>query len=211
LTEPPPLISFRLPRGRHRLPRELVAENQRWRLLAAASEVLAANGYARTTSAEIAKRAGVSRSTFYQQFPNVEACLLAAHETAAASVLEVISACREGEDAGERLDRAIGDALDFLSREPSLAKLLGTEVSAGVPAIATARDQLVDRLTEKLRAGRAARGVAGDAESGVECRLVGGAVAIVAEAIDAGEAERLPELSAELSRLLGAPYASLSL
>jgi AcrR family transcriptional regulator len=207
LTEPPPLNTFRLPRGKHGLSREVVVENQRWRLLAAAGEVLAANGYATTTSARIADRAGVSHTTFYEQFANLDSCLLAAHETAAASVLEVISSCREGEEVSERLDRAVEGVLEFLSREPSLAKLLGAEISAGVPAVAMSRDLLVRRLAEKLRTGRMARGVAGDAESGIECRLVGGAVAIVAEAIDARGAERLPELGTELRRLLAAPYA----
>ncbi len=208
MTESPPLNAFRLPRGKHGLSRELVAENQRWRLLAAAGEVLAANGYTKTTSARIADRAGVSHSTFYEQFPNVDSCLLAAHQTAADCVLEVVSTCREGEDVGERLDRAVEDVLKFLSREPSLAKLLGAEISAGVPEVAMSRDLLVSRLAEKLRTGRMARGVAGDAASGIECHLVGGAVAVVAEAIDAREADRLPEISAELGRLLAVPYAS---
>jgi len=185
-----------------------VAENQRWRLLAAAGEVLAANGYGKTTSHRIADKAGVSHTTFYEQFANVDCCLLAAHETAAASVLEVVPSCRESEDVGECMDRAIGDILDLLAREPSLAKLLGAEISAGVPAVAMSRGLLVRSLAEKLRAGRAARGVAGDAASGIECRLVEGAVALVAEAIDAREAERLPEISAELGLLLTAPYAS---
>jgi AcrR family transcriptional regulator len=206
LTQQPPLRSFRLPRGKHSLPRELVAENQRLRLIAAAGEVLAANGYAKTTSARIASRAGVSHSTFYQQFPNLECCLLAAHETASGCVLEVVSNCQEVIDADARLDRAIEDALNFLARDPSLAKLLGAEVAAGVPAIARSRDLLVERLAEKLRTGRMERGVADDAASGIVGRLVGGAVAIVAEAIDAGEAERLPDLSAELGRLLAASY-----
>ncbi len=185
-----------------------MAENQRWRLLAAAGEVLAENGYAKTTSHRIAERAGVSHSTFYEQFADVDACLLAAHEAAAACVLEIVSNCREGEPIGGLLDRAVEDVLDFLAREPSLAKLLGTEITAGVPAVAMSRDLLVRRLADKLRTGRVTRGVAGDAASGIECRLVEGAVAIVAEAIDAREAERLPELSTELGRLLAAPYPS---
>lgn len=208
MTEPPPLKAFRLPPGKHGLSRKQVVENQRWRLLAAAGEVLATNGYAKTTSHRIADRAGVSHSTFYEQFANVDSCLLAAHETAAACVLEVASSCRASVEAGERLDHAVEAVLDFLAREPSLAKLLGAEISAGVPAVASSRDLLVRRLAEKLRTGRAARGVAGDVGSGVECRLVEGAVAIVAEAIDARGAARLPELSAELGRLLTAPYAS---
>jgi hypothetical protein len=45
--------AYRLPSGRHHIPPELVAENQRWRLLGAAAEVLAERGYAHTKTADI--------------------------------------------------------------------------------------------------------------------------------------------------------------
>jgi AcrR family transcriptional regulator len=178
-----------------------VAANQRWRLLAAAGEVLAERGYARTTSAAIADRARVSRSTFYAQFEDVEDCLVAAHQMAVECVLELATTSCPGEDGGRdptapadeghavALPAAVEGILEFLTREPAFAKLLGAEVAAGVPAIAAARD----RLTATL---------AGMAPGEIRPTLIGGAVALVAERIDAGDPARLRELGPQLSQLL---------
>jgi AcrR family transcriptional regulator len=207
----PPLSSFRLPRGRHGLPAELVAESQRWRLLAAAGEVLETKGYTSTTSADIADRAGVSRTTFYEQFENVEACLIAAHETVADGIVDIVSECTEAGDDTAKVGAAIEGALQFLASEPSMAKLLGAEVVAGVPAISAARDRLADRLAGMLRGGRAAPGVAGgDRVGSIDSRLVAGALAVVAERIDSGDAGRLPELGSELTELISTQYAGLT-
>jgi AcrR family transcriptional regulator len=196
----PPLSAFRLPRGRHRLPPELVAETQRWRLLAAAGDVLAERGYARTTSAAVADRAGVSRGTFYAQFENVDACLLDAHRVAAGCVLEVAAgACRElrrgsGGAAGsvaeaEAVPAAVEAILEFLGGEPGLAKLLGAEAAAGVGTIAAARDNLAMELARM-------------APGGLHPILVSGAVALVSQHLDAGDSASFRELGPQLAQLL---------
>lgn len=58
----------RLPRGRHGLPREAVAESQRGRIQAAMIDVVAARGYADTRVVDVIGAAGVSRKTFYELF-----------------------------------------------------------------------------------------------------------------------------------------------
>ena len=68
-----------LPRGPHKLPREIVTDHQRWRLLTAAAQVLAEHGYAELTVEHIIREAGVSRTTFYEHFKNKRDCILAAH------------------------------------------------------------------------------------------------------------------------------------
>ena len=73
---------WRPPRGRHRLPPEVVARSQRERLLEAAVRVVAAKGYAATTVGDLTKEAGVSRTTFYELFEDKEACFLAAYDNA---------------------------------------------------------------------------------------------------------------------------------
>src|SRR6185437_1927670 len=52
----PPELA-RLPPGRHGLPREFVAHNQRERLIAGLAEAVAENGYASTTIAHITRHA----------------------------------------------------------------------------------------------------------------------------------------------------------
>ncbi len=183
----PPLSAFQLPRGRHGLLPEQVAESQRWRLLGAAAEVLAERGYARTKASDIAAQAGVSRGTFYKHFENFHACLLAAYEMTADCVCDLADAAREAEGEWEaRLRAALGEVLLFLAEEPALAHLLSPEVAAGVPEIAAARARLVGRLVEV----------------GVERRPLEGALALVSERVAAGETSSLPELAPQLADLL---------
>ena len=68
----------RLPRGRHGIPQALVTENQRDRLLDAATEIFSDQGYAALAVANVIQQAGVSRGTFYEIFDNKFDCLLAA-------------------------------------------------------------------------------------------------------------------------------------
>lgn len=183
----PPLSAFQLPRGRHGIPPEQVADSQRWRLLGAAAEVLAERGYARTKASDIAAQAGVSRGTFYKHFDNLHACLLAAYEMTADCVCDLADAAREGEGDWEaRLRTALGEVLSFLAGEPALAHLLGPELAAGVPEIAAARERLVGRLVEV----------------GLERRPLEGALALVSERVAAKETDRLSDLAPQLTELL---------
>ncbi len=64
--------SRRLPTGSHGIPPALVAQNQRERIIAATAEVSSERGYCGTTVREVVTRAGVSSSTFYQHFSDLE-------------------------------------------------------------------------------------------------------------------------------------------
>jgi len=94
----PPELA-RLPKGRHGLPREFVARNQRERLIAGLAEAIAEHGYARTTIAHIARHAAVSRRTFYEHFRDKDECFSAAYETVMTELRERIDQGFEG--AGE--------------------------------------------------------------------------------------------------------------
>lgn len=210
-TDKPTFASYRLPRGRHRIPPELIAENQRWRLLGAAAEVLAERGYAQITTADIAGRAGVSRSTFYEHFDGLDACLLAAYEMAADCLCEIVTGACEGGRGLERsvrLRAATKAALDFLAAEPALANLLGSAVPAGDPALHAARERLLNRLAWPLRSARELRGAgAPDLPPDTERRLLAAARGLIGDRLAAGEAARLPELAPELAELLAVPFA----
>ena len=200
---------FRLPPGRHGISQEQVAENQRWRLLGAAAEVLAEHGHVNTTSTRVSKAAGVSPATFYQHFENIGDCLLAAYEAASDSLWEIASeACGQERIVWlHRLGVAVASILRFLAVEPATAHLLGAEAAAGEPAVAGARRASIDRLAGLLAGGRALRGAdAPELPEGTERHLVAGAYAICSERIAAGDVERLPELAPALTEMLSAPY-----
>jgi AcrR family transcriptional regulator len=152
------LSAYKLPRGRHGLERAEVRLSQRWRLLAAAGELLAEEGYVPMTTAGVARRAAVSSSTFYEHFDNLDGCLAAAHENAVAAVLGRIDEACDGDDVlGQRGD-AMAAMLALLYGEPAFAALLGSEPAAAVAAIASMRERLIAHLAGRLLADERRRG-----------------------------------------------------
>lgn len=80
MTRQVPLPEGRLPKGPHGLSREQVQASQRQRILDAVMDVVGEHGYAATTVAHITSAAGVSRTTFYEQFRGKQDAFLAAYD-----------------------------------------------------------------------------------------------------------------------------------
>src|SRR6266446_10360689 len=90
-----------LPSGYTGLPRELVEASQRQRLLHGVTVTVAEKGFGTVTVAEITARAGVSKRTFYEHFPDKLACFLAAHELGCQAMLDAATnASRDALHAG---------------------------------------------------------------------------------------------------------------
>lgn len=206
--EPPPL---RLPPGRHGIPADLVRAHQRLRLLEAAADALAEQGYGRLTAARVTELAGVSSRTFYQHFEDLWACLLAAYETEAGHLCEEIEAAcavlikeRGPIAAADRRGRGragIAAGLGFLAAKPDVARLLSAEPPPQIAALSAARRDLVERLGALLRSVLADPAGATPLP-GLERRLVGAALALISTRAASGDPQRLRELEAELSELL---------
>jgi AcrR family transcriptional regulator len=149
----PPLD--RLPSGRHRLSRETVQQSQRGRLLFAIAQVVAEKGYAATTVADIVERASVSRSTFYEQFPDKEACFLAAFHFGAEFVLERMLAARtQIEDCHDWRAHVHSDVttyLDVLASEPAFACAVHVEILAAGPAALERRAAVFSLFTDRTQ------------------------------------------------------------
>lgn len=190
---------YRLRPGRHRVPPEEVAANQRLRLLAAAGEVLSERGYRRTTAALIARRAAVSASTFYDHFENLDACLLAAFTTAARGLREIVTGpCERG--AVPSLRSSIDAGLEFVTSEPALVALLGPELPAAIDAIAAARVKLVRQLAEGWASAAGPSLVVSPRAGGHH--LVAAALAVLGESPALDRPEKSSRLAAELAAIL---------
>jgi AcrR family transcriptional regulator len=114
-----------LPRGRHKLPPEVVASNQHERLIAATAHCLAERGYAATSVQHIIAEAGVSRATFYAYFENKRDCVIAAHEIAFQRLTaRIFRACAGQREWPLKVKAAIADSLAFMSEDPERARLL---------------------------------------------------------------------------------------
>ena len=142
----------RLPSGRHHLTREAVEASQRGRLLVAMAETVAIKGYVATTVADVVERAGVSRRTFYEQFPDKEACFLAAYDTGVEVMLGRIRdavAPLAADDWRGRARTGLQTYLDVLADEPGFAWCFHVEVLSAGPA-ALARRTAVHTLFSGL-------------------------------------------------------------
>ncbi|MDQ8045537.1 MAG: TetR/AcrR family transcriptional regulator [Solirubrobacteraceae bacterium] len=132
-----PDAPVRLPRGRHNLSREEVAESQRERLLEATVEVVGSEGYAATTVSKILRLAGVSRETFYENFANKTDALNAAHRSESDALRDQILDAQRALPADaaplERIDSAVGCYLDRLSAHRQRARALLVEILAAGP------------------------------------------------------------------------------
>jgi len=194
----------RLPPGRHGLPREFVAENQRERLLNGVVEAVAAHGYNETTIALIAEAAKISRRTFYEHFEGKEECFLAAYEMIDAHVRTAVQAAGDPEGPWPELVRArLSALLEVLSRDAAVARCYLTEpLAAGGDLAARYRDSM-QLLAEAIRPQRS------PADIDVEVRdqvLMGGVTILIARCLKAGGAARLGDLLPDLTELVLAPY-----
>src|SRR4051794_27068145 len=104
--------------------RAAVAASQRDRLLRAMADAAAEKGYANTVVADVVARAGVSRKTFYEQFPGGKAeCFLASYDAGISGLIDLL-----GEHVGgtrpvrEEIDTMLGAYLGALAAEPAWAK-----------------------------------------------------------------------------------------
>jgi AcrR family transcriptional regulator len=148
-----------LPKGRHGLSREEVESSQRLRILLGMAEAMRDQGFVDTTVADVIKRAGVSRESFYRLFASKGECFAAAFDQAAEILLQRLAAAGGGaprDRGGPRPDRmavaerAITTYLDALAAEPAWARLFIVEVHAAGPEALRRRFALQDRFVDAL-------------------------------------------------------------
>lgn len=103
------------------------------------AQVVAQRGYAAATVSQVVERAGVSRRTFYEQFPDKEACFLAAYDVGVEVLRGHIRAAVEPLSPGDwrgRVRAGIVTYLSVLSEEPAFAWSFTVEVlGAGTAAL----------------------------------------------------------------------------
>jgi AcrR family transcriptional regulator len=191
------VVGRRLPPGSHGIPADVVARNQRERLIAAMAEVCAERGYAETSVERVAKRAGVSSVTFYKQFAGKEDCLLAAHRQLLGRLLEEVDRVGEeegdpglGEESATKVQTIIRTALALFAGDPPSARLLTVEILAVGPEGAKRHDAMVEAFAERL---------------GTDWVRAAGMLALVGKRVVAGEADRLPEHEDELVATVSSP------
>jgi len=175
---------------------ELVAQNQRERLLAATVVAVAERGYEQTPVAELLKLSGISRTTFYQHFPGgKEECFLAAADAAMATGLhEVQGACEAEGGWDERVARAFDALALAIVDQPAAARVALVDVySAGPAGLARADEGLSSfawLLTNALGQSPERAAVPPAIVSGI----AGGIRGVLDSRVGSGQAATLPDL-----------------
>lgn len=197
----------RLPHGRHGLPPEFVAENQRSRLLVSLVQAIAEHGYNETTITRVIEGAGVTSRTFYKYFESIEDAYLAAFEAAsellAASLAEAWAAAEEWP---ARVRAAIAALLEFFAASPELATLCLVEPFVAGPTIARRYQEALERLAPFLREGRTHTSGADLLPQTTERGLLGSIGSQIGRKVSAGEAAELPKLLPDLTQFALTPY-----
>jgi AcrR family transcriptional regulator len=194
----------RLPPGRHGLSRELVAENQRERLLNGVVEAVAEHGFNATTIGRITDAAKISRRTFYEYFRGKEDCFLAAYAMIDEHVRgAMLAAAAPTEPWPEQVRARLAALLEVLGRDLAVARFYLTEPLAAGGEIAARYRDAMQLLAETIRPESTL------SEMDVEVRdqaLMGGIATLIARRLNAGEPDRLRELLPDLVELALSPY-----
>lgn len=196
-----------MPRGRHGLSREYVAQNQRERLFAALAECLHERGYEGTTVSMIGQRAGVSKSDFYKQFESRDACFLAAYDDAVVRIRErALAACGEGGDWAARVLTALDALLHLLAAEPAQTQLVLVEGLRAGRGVYDLYQGALQSFVPLLREGAPAPAGGERPPEATDEAIVGGIASLLARRVLAGETERLPEFLPEIAEFALTPY-----
>lgn len=195
-------MQTRLPPGRHGLSRDQVASAQRGRMLAAMTDASAELGYAKVTVADVLKRAGVSRETFYEQFANKEDCFLAAYLEVVSVLEQKLRAAAVGPPGAgngplDRVDRLIDGYLETLS-DSALAWVFLIEINAVGPRVVRRRAE-----AQAYAIGELATTIGAESDRQfLACELLFTAtVGIATQRVGAGRADELRELGPPLKEL----------
>jgi AcrR family transcriptional regulator len=197
----------RLPAGQDRFQAEQLSRDQRDRILAAMTELVAKRGYQGTTIEHIVKRAGVSRATFYENFSNREDCLLAGFDEAAEETRRrVDTAVAAAEGWPEQVRAGLVAFLDYAAANPALARTCLVESMTAGPTAMARYEEALQSFTPLLRQGRDLAAAEDRLPETLEDSIVGGIVWMVHQRLLRGEVEEIPALLGTMLAFALGPY-----
>ena len=197
-----------LPSGRHGLPRQFVASNQRERIVVAVAEVCSTAGYAAMSVEDIVVASGVSRRTFYDNFQGKEDVFLAAYdEVTSRLLLRVKTAYEANEGIVARARESLRALLGFLAAEPAFADMCVVEALAAGPIVVEHRNANLRTLSDLIDETAAAAIPNATPPSPIIAQaLVGGIFEVIYSRVLTGRHAELPGLLPGLVFTLLLPY-----
>lgn len=156
--------------------------------------------------ADIVRRAGIARNTFYENFGSKEECFLAAQEYAMDSALaEVVGAAGSIEDWPRRVQAGLAAFLSYVAREPALARTCMVEALAAGPGAVHYYEESLQAFVSLFRIGRDVSPNGGELPETLEEALIGGVFWILYQRLLQGT-DGIESLLPELVEFALAPY-----
>ena len=198
---------MRPPPGQQRLSREFIAGHQRARIIAALAEETMDRGYRAITVADIVRRAGIARNTFYDNFASREDCFLATQDHAVEeSLRRVVVAAEEVEGWEARLAAGLGAFLAYVASEPALARTCIVEALSAGEAAQERYEQSLQAFVPLLRIGREASPHGDELPDTLEETIAGGIFWVIYQRIVLGETDQIEALLPDLVDFALTPY-----
>lgn len=197
----------KMPPGRHLVPPDFVAQNQRERMLLATAELVAERGYQKTTIELIAKTARVALSTFYEQFSSKEECFLVAFDETVAAATEVFDELLDREQPwADQIASGLEIFLEMVVAEPARARLCIVEAQAAGGAALARYQAMLESVAPKLREGREFNPRSSRLPDGLEIAIVGGLAWLVHQRLMADRVDTIKGLLPEMLQVTLTPY-----
>lgn len=182
------------------------AATHRDRLFVALAKVVYAKGYQDTSVSDVVATAGVSLSTFYDNFEGKEAAFLATCDFGIEQAFAPVRhAWEQAAPAGwpAQVRAGMRELLEFLAAEPEWSYLAMVEIFAAGGRARARRDRTVSLFTELVEPGRALE----PKVTPIVVEALGGATySLMYNQIRRNGAERLPEILPEAVFVLTAPF-----
>jgi AcrR family transcriptional regulator len=196
-----------LPPGRHGLPRAVIAQSQRQRILDGVIDAVAELGYQETRLADVIARAGVSRKTFYEYFKDMEDCFLAAYDMHVAALTQQTSEAFVGPGARpwpEQVRDGVTAFLAYLTDHPSAARVCMVDAMGAGQNARLKRDNALRGFTFFVDAGRGV--TSHDVPGRTAVGVLGGVNELIAMELLYGLAENLPGLAPDIVYMITLPF-----
>jgi AcrR family transcriptional regulator len=189
------------------LPRDVEGLSQRDRLLWSMVRVVAERGYDGVTLDEVVARAGVSKTTFYDEFANKDECLFSAYDRVIDELVHYVEeAFRRNGQWPERIRDALDALLRALAAEPEVAQMAAVEFPAAGPEAHQRYRDALERFLPFFAEGRRHSTRPDELPPRVDLMAVGGAEVIIFDEVVAGRVSRLPAMLPEILFAVLVPY-----
>jgi AcrR family transcriptional regulator len=196
-----------LPAGRDPLPREVMEEHQRDRVLTAAIEVFAKRGYPGTTVDHVVDAAKVGVGSFYSLFEGKEDCFLQGYERIVAEYRERIGAAIPSDSPWPRQAcSALRALLEAIEADLLAARIALVEVQTAGAAALARYEEAIDAAIPLLARGRDASPVAEELPPRLEEAILGGLSWFLQQRVLLGEFESAEAHLPDVLEIAVEPY-----